>query len=115
MPTLPPRACATCGQVGCLVHRRAAWHHTTPVTRIRGRRLQRLKHELSREQPFCARCGLEVGTIRDHVVPLAEGGLDVASNTQSLCVTCHDAKTAIESTPGGLDMFERPASGNSNT
>ena len=39
-------------------------------------------------------------TIRDHIVPLAEGGLDHDQNVQALCVACHDAKTQAESQRG---------------
>jgi 5-methylcytosine-specific restriction protein A len=35
--------------------------------------------------------------VRDHIVPLWAGGLDVETNTQALCDACHDAKTAAES------------------
>jgi 5-methylcytosine-specific restriction protein A len=97
MPMAPPRACATCGQPGCQIHRRQAWHHPQPVDRIRGVRLQALRHDLFRAQPFCVHCGVAVATIRDHIVPLCDGGLDVASNTQALCAVCHDAKTTLES------------------
>lgn len=38
-----------------------------------------------------------VPTIRDHITPLAFGGLDIESNTQALCGPCHAAKTAAES------------------
>jgi 5-methylcytosine-specific restriction endonuclease McrA len=90
MPTAPPRACATCGRPGCTEHR------GTRTLRTTGRRLQQWRYQLARMQPFCARCHVEVATVRDHVVPLWAGGLDVETNTQALCVTCHDAKTAAE-------------------
>jgi 5-methylcytosine-specific restriction protein A len=100
MPMAPPRACATCGRPGCQEHRRQR------TQRTRGRRLQQLRYQLARTQPFCARCHVEVATIRDHIVPLWEGGLDVETNTQALCQTCHDAKTAGETkrrlTLGGM-------------
>lgn len=41
-----------------------------------------------------------VAVIRDHVVPLAEGGPDVRENTQPLCQACSDAKTAREAKRG---------------
>jgi len=90
MPMAPPRACATCGRPGCLEHRRQR------TLRTRGRRLQQLRYQLARTQPFCVRCQVEVATIRDHIVPLWEGGPDVEANTQALCVECHNAKTADE-------------------
>jgi 5-methylcytosine-specific restriction protein A len=91
MPMAPPRACATCGRPGCLEHR------GTRTLRTRGRRLQQWRYQLARAQPFCARCQVEVATVRDHIVPLWAGGLDVEINTQALCDACHDAKTAAES------------------
>lgn len=69
--------------------------------RIRGRKLQRMRAELFRQEPLCRLCDalglVTVATIRDHIVPLAEGGQDVASNTQPLCQTCSDLKTQKES------------------
>jgi 5-methylcytosine-specific restriction protein A len=91
MPMAPPRACATCGRPGCTEHR------GTRTLRTTGRRLQQRRHQLARRQPFCARCAVEVATVRDHVVPLWAGGLDVETNTQALCDACHAAKTAAES------------------
>jgi len=47
----------------------------------------------------CAKCrrhciapALEV----DHIIPLADGGTDRASNTQALCLPCHRAKSTAE-------------------
>jgi 5-methylcytosine-specific restriction protein A len=72
--------------------------------RIRGRRLQHLRARLFSRQPWCALCPKRgthrLATIRDHVIPLAEGGLDVESNTQGLCQDCSDLKTREESARG---------------
>lgn len=51
-----------------------------------------------RLQPLCVDC-LARGVVTaaehvDHVVALANGGPDVDSNLQSLCVPCHLDKTA---------------------
>jgi 5-methylcytosine-specific restriction enzyme A len=104
VPMAPPRACSTCGQTGCQRHRRPAWGHARPVSRIRGVPLQRLREQLFQEQPLCVHClarGLDtVATIRDHITPLAEGGLDVEANTQALCASCHDEKTQREAQRG---------------
>ena len=43
---------------------------------------------------------MTVATIRDHVVPLAEGGEDDEENVQPLCQDCSDAKTREESKRG---------------
>jgi 5-methylcytosine-specific restriction protein A len=63
-------------------------------TRVRQRK------ELFRKQPLCVEC-LKVGrvtlaTIRDHIVALTDGGLDVPENTQPLCHDCHVIKTNRE-------------------
>jgi len=99
MPSAPPRACATCGRThptrggGCAGPNSRSWN--PDQHRLRGERLQRLRAALFRQAPFCQLCGA-VATIRDHRVPLAEGGRDIASNTQALCTACHDAKTIDE-------------------
>ena len=102
MPMAPPRACATCGRAGCTVHVRQQpmFDHDHPADRIRGRRLQQLRSQLFRRQPFCAVCRVNVATCRDHIVPLGEGGLDVDSNTQALCDRCHDRKSQQEAQRG---------------
>lgn len=104
MPIAPPRVCGTCGQPGCTGHKRAAWGHTVETPRIRGRKLQRMRDRLFDKQPLCVHC-LQVGrtrvaTIRDHVIPLAEGGRDDETNEQPLCQECSDIKTAAEALRG---------------
>lgn len=105
MPTAALRPCKTCGQVGCEAHVRAPWRTQGPPTpRIRGAKLQRLRATLFDRQPLCVHC-LAQGrttraTIRDHVVPLAEGGPDDETNVQPLCQDCSDAKTREESRRG---------------
>jgi 5-methylcytosine-specific restriction protein A len=55
-----------------------------------------------REHPLCSACGakgqLVAARVVDHVQPIKDGGarFDV-SNLQSLCVSCHNRKTARES------------------
>ena len=55
------------------------------------------KGKLLRANPLCAIClmrGLATQAMEvDHVIPLHQGGLDVDSNTQNLCVDCHKEKT----------------------
>lgn len=84
---------------------RQAWQRsaTTPK-RITGRPLQRLRAELFAQEPLCRACvaagRTTAATIRDHVIPLAEGGSEDPSNIQPLCGPCSDAKTAAESARG---------------
>ena len=95
MAILPPRVRGS---------HRSAWSSASRPTRIRGRQLQRLRARLFDEHPLCVLCrtrGRVVpATIRDHIVPLAEGGLDLESNVQALCQSCSDAKTAREAHRG---------------
>lgn len=104
MPIAPPRVCSTCGHIDCKTHTRTAWTSSTPVQRIRGSKLQRLRAELFKRQPLCVLCMKEgrvtLATIRDHIIPLAEGGLDVPENTQAVCEPCNKAKAEQESARG---------------
>ena len=65
---------------------------------------QRARSHLFRREPLCRVClaaeRTSPATIRDHIVPLAEGGLDVEENVQPLCKACSDAKTHAESVRG---------------
>lgn len=95
------RACLTCGRLNCQAHSsRRAWQHEQQRPRIRGRRLQALRFDLFEQFPSCVLCQVNVSAIRDHVIPLAEGGLDVASNVQAICQACSDVKTAAEAQRG---------------
>jgi 5-methylcytosine-specific restriction enzyme A len=82
-----------------------SWSGTTPSPpRIRGRQLQRLRARLFARQPWCALCPKRGthnrSTIRDHTIPLAEGGRDDATNEQGICADCNRLKTAEESARG---------------
>jgi len=100
-----------CGEPGCGVlvpsgrceaHRRPAWRSTVP--RIEGRQLQRLRQQLFATEPFCRPCRAQgrrvLAVIRDHIVPLAEGGTESRANTQPLCQRCSDAKSQQEAARG---------------
>jgi 5-methylcytosine-specific restriction protein A len=86
----------------CGDHEQPAWKNTASETgrRRTGRWLQRQREELFRHSPLCAACEaagrVELATIRDHIVPLAEGGSDTPENTQGLCRACSDAKSEAE-------------------
>jgi 5-methylcytosine-specific restriction protein A len=52
---------------------------------------------------YCTRCGVDGRDVRlelDHVVPVAEGGMDDIDNVQLLCVVCHKPKTQAEAKRG---------------
>lgn len=63
-----------------------------------------MRARLFARQPWCILC-LQSGrytrpTIRDHVIPLFEGGPDDDTNDQALCQTCSDLKTQEEARRG---------------
>jgi 5-methylcytosine-specific restriction protein A len=63
-----------------------------------------MRARLFQEHPLCVLClpkGLvRASSIRDHVIPLAEGGLDDETNEQAICADCNAVKTAAESARG---------------
>jgi len=63
-----------------------------------------MRARLFATDPWCADCKKEGthtrATIRDHVIPLAEGGRDDETNEQGLCQRHSDAKTQRESARG---------------
>ncbi len=113
MPFAAPKPCghAGCGVLvrgggsRCERHAHEAWVKRPEVTkRVTGRKLQRLRDQLFAADPLCVECRaagrVKLATVRDHIKPLAEGGLDELSNTQGLCSACHDFKSAAESARG---------------
>jgi 5-methylcytosine-specific restriction protein A len=101
MPTAALRACATCGTPGCTVHVTQPW--ANPPPRIRGRKLQALRLALWAKEPQCRACQrvlLPSQMVRDHIIPLCDGGHDVEENTQPLCQVCSDTKSAEEAKRG---------------
>jgi 5-methylcytosine-specific restriction protein A len=73
--------------------------------RLRGRANQRRRANLFAREPLCRECAKQgrvtIATIRDHIVPLGEGGAEgVDENEQPLCQSCSDIKTAAESARG---------------
>jgi 5-methylcytosine-specific restriction protein A len=63
-----------------------------------------MRARLFAAHPWCVRCladGRQTrATIRDHVINLAEGGLDDETNEQAICDACHLKKTEKESQRG---------------
>jgi hypothetical protein len=72
--------------------------------RITGRALQRARADLFGKNRWCVLCEADGrhtrATIRDHILPLAEGGTDDVENTQGLCLDCWDAKKEAEARRG---------------
>jgi len=109
MGMAPPRTCRVpkCGRVNCTQHPSVPWRPRTQVAvpRVRGRALQQRRARLFARSPYCVHCiarGIYFtrATIRDHVIPLAEGGADDETNEQALCGPCSDAKTNEEAQRG---------------
>lgn len=111
MPQAAPKPCAKCGVLvrdggsRCPLHPAPAWSRRPDrPKRETGRRLQAKRAALFSREPLCRSCEAagrtRLASIRDHVIPLAEGGEDVDSNTQPLCEPCHDAKTQAEAARG---------------
>jgi 5-methylcytosine-specific restriction protein A len=80
---------------------RPAWGKTDLAPkRDRGRAAQKrnfaikLRDKWTCQNPECGVITTELEI--DHIVPLSEGGSDEDSNKQSLCITCHRAKSAVE-------------------
>lgn len=89
----------------CPKHPKKAWATSAKETkRITGRRPQAMRADLFRRKPLCEPCQeagyVTLATIRDHRIPLAEGGADDPSNEQSICGPCHDLKTKAETARG---------------
>ena len=92
------------GSGRCARHPREAWIKTTPVKRITGRRVQAMRASLFARNPLCVACLVQdratPATQRDHIIPLAEGGVDDESNEQGLCDACHESKSLAEAQRG---------------
>jgi 5-methylcytosine-specific restriction protein A len=112
VPRSAPRPCSmrgcrvlvSDGGGRCAAHPKEIWVKCTPTKRITGRRLQALRERLFKEHPLCVVCLTSKravpATQRDHVIPLAEGGLDDETNEQALCDDCHEAKSKAEAQRG---------------
>lgn len=113
MPKAAPKPCSQpgCGVLvrdgsgRCPKHPKEVWAKPANATkRVTGRRLQSMRAKLFESNPLCVECErqgrITLATQRDHIKPLAEGGLDDDSNVQGLCEACHDAKSKAESHRG---------------
>lgn len=106
---------ATCLQPGCYVlvprgycdahgGQRQAWQRKAEVKRLNGHQNAKRRKALFAREPLCRPCAsmgrVTAAVIRDHIVPLSEGGTEDVSNEQPICSSCHRAKTAEESARG---------------
>ncbi len=101
------RALVRDGTSRCEKHALKPWSRTgPPPERIRGRKLQALRAALFVRQPLCEPCTkagrVTLATIRDHRIPLAEGGRDDETNEQAICEACHDVKSQEEALRGRM-------------
>ena len=94
-----------CGQPSsegrCPEHRRKAWETSDRRYRLKlsgGAEQARRKRILERYLYCCHVCGQKGADEVDHVVPLAEGGVDTEDNLAPIHrEPCHREKTAAES------------------
>ena len=111
MPVASPKPCIDCGALvsdgttRCDLHKRPAWTKRDDAPKRRtGRWLQRERDRLFSYEPLCRECGRQgrvtLAVIRDHIVPLSEGGTDDDDNIQPLCQACSDVKTEAEKARG---------------
>lgn len=82
--------------------------YSTAVERTTGSALRKQRWNAWKRHPYCASCGVLVdwpnGFELDHIIPLEQGGKNIESNRQILCVWwdgnekrgCHAEKTALE-------------------
>ena len=97
MPTKPLKRCSypSCQNKAtegarCDAHKYPVWSGGRSQEKrvLKGRTLQEARKRLFRKNPLCILCLAEnrdsIATIRDHRIPLAEGGLDDESNEQGL-------------------------------
>jgi 5-methylcytosine-specific restriction enzyme A len=81
------------------------------VKRLAGRPNQERRLRLFAQEPLCRHCTragrVTLATIADHIVPLAESGVDDRTVTldqlEPLCADCHRVKTQAEAARGRLD------------
>src|SRR5678815_3167321 len=108
MAMAPPRPGTRpkCHALNCTEHQVDAWRtrERPVVQRIRGRALQQMRARLFARHPWCAICRRPLLTlkamVRDHIIPLFEGGRDDETNEQALCASCSKTKTEAESKRG---------------
>jgi 5-methylcytosine-specific restriction endonuclease McrA len=108
-PTSPPpasdrmtlKACAVCGAAAEPGKTRCAQHPREKLTtsqRGLGWDHQLLRQNALAKRPYCARCGHKGSAdnplTADHIIPRSRGGLNTASNYETLCRRCNSSKGA---------------------
>ena len=122
MPARPARPCTYPG-CGVLTNTKEArcdehattWEKTGPqVKRKTGEFLRKARKRLFQRNPLCVMCERQgkvtLAVIRDHIVPLTEGGADEEFNTQGLCEACHAIKSDEEA-KRGVKRYLKPGNG----
>lgn len=70
----------------------------------RGRAWTQTSKSMREVEPLCRFCLLRGANVPavcvDHIKPLSEGGLSIASNLQPLCKACHSRKSNIDTSQG---------------
>jgi 5-methylcytosine-specific restriction protein A len=83
-------------------------HRPNSAMRGFGRPWRRLRESILNRDPLCVNLfGIKdhvaLSTDVDHILPVAQGGTEDASNLQGLCHSCHSRKTANEVGFGGQE------------
>jgi 5-methylcytosine-specific restriction protein A len=88
------------------VSERKAWDHGPRASRHKrgyGKEHERIRAELLRDVIYCEHCRkrndagrFTLGTVADHIVPLAKGGTGDRSNYQLLCRSCATTKDLLD-------------------
>jgi len=89
---------ASCVSAGATSMQLMAKRKHESAKRLRGRAAVARRARWLNLHPLCIECDkagrASAATVPDHIVALANGGLDTESNLQSLCAECHRIKTA---------------------
>src|SRR4029453_4795115 len=108
MPRRLPQPCRYpgCPRLDCAEHRelRRPWASAVPIDRGTSHQNRKWREALFARTPLCAHCRakgrMTVATIRDHILPLAHGGIEDVDNTEALCAGCHAIKTQRDAQRG---------------
>ena len=115
MPKSPPRISRSIPQKTRATGKRL-WSNEGKNSTQRGYgwQHQKARAQLLRDERLCRNCAkhgrVTEATIADHIIPLAETGLQAPSELQPLCRACHDEKSLSEARRGrGGQKSDGPA------